>query len=264
MEINQATQTFLLFFFIFVTSLLGFSIYIKKHEKLSKISLANAVETSILIVGIFALLVFGGSYYFVLSDVNASEQPLKDALSITASFFGGFATLTAAYIGSKLFNKWQDQHNKDVWNKFVFEVLDQFNTFEELSRTLTFESIQLTATLSTTPNITPTHPLTQTHFTDITKLIDKSRKLTHFLEQVQDRIRFFGIVGQCSAEMELLNSEFRKQHASIKFIFPNTYRDAVKNIDDYFQEWTDLSTYIEVNLIQKLLQSIQIKSEIKS
>lgn len=114
MEINQATQTFLLFFFIFVTSLLGFSIYIKKHEKLSKISLANAVETSILIVGIFALLVFGGSYYFVLSDVNASEQPLKDALSITASFFGGFATLTAAYIASKLFNDWRFEKDHDT------------------------------------------------------------------------------------------------------------------------------------------------------
>lgn len=123
MEINQATQTFLLFFFIFITSLLGFAIYIKKHEKLSKISLANAVQTSILIVGIFTLLVFGGSYYFVLSDVKASEQPLKDALSITASFFGGFATLIAAYIASLLFNDWKDEKNYELESKYLENTL---------------------------------------------------------------------------------------------------------------------------------------------
>lgn len=67
-------------------------------------TLKDSVQTAILIVGFFSLLIFGASYYFVLSDTTPTQQPLKDALSITASFFGGFATLTAAFIGSKLFN----------------------------------------------------------------------------------------------------------------------------------------------------------------
>jgi hypothetical protein len=101
---------------------------------LSKISLANAVETSILIVGIFTLLVFGGSYYFVLSDVNASEQPLKDALSITASFFGGFATLTAAYIASRLFNDWRAEYNKITESEYLKLALKYIREIQTIER----------------------------------------------------------------------------------------------------------------------------------
>lgn len=124
MEINQAAQTFLLFFFIFASSLVGLGFHLKFKKKSPKISLANSVETSILVVGIFTLLVFGGSYYFVLSDANLSTQPLKDALSITASFFGGFATLTAAYIASRLFNDWREQHNKNIDSQLCLKAFD--------------------------------------------------------------------------------------------------------------------------------------------
>ena len=39
---------------------------------------------------------------------------LKDALSDAASFFGGIATLVAAYIATQLFNDWREQHNKTI------------------------------------------------------------------------------------------------------------------------------------------------------
>ena len=74
-------------------------------------TLKDSVQTAFLIVGFFTLLIFGASYYFVLSDANPTQQPLKDSLSITASFFGGFATLTAAYIASRLFNDWRDEQS---------------------------------------------------------------------------------------------------------------------------------------------------------
>ncbi|WP_010117525.1 hypothetical protein [Acinetobacter sp. P8-3-8] len=128
MEINQAAQTFLLFYFLIFFSLIGFAYFINNNKKTSKISLANAVQTSILFVGIFTLLVFGASYYFVLSDADPTKQPLKDALSISASFFGGFATLTAAYIASKLFNDWKEQHNLQI---IALEAKNAFHLFHK-------------------------------------------------------------------------------------------------------------------------------------
>lgn len=86
-------------------------------------TLKDSVQTAFLIVGIFTLLVFGVSYYFVLIDNVPTQQPLKDALSITASFFGGFATLTAAYIASKLFNDWKMQHNAFTKANYINNIL---------------------------------------------------------------------------------------------------------------------------------------------
>ncbi len=131
MELNQATQTFLFFCFIFIVSLVGLAFVQKYSKKLPKFSLVNTVQTSILVVGLFTLLTFVSSYYFVLFDITPSPQPLKDALSITASFFGGFATLFAAYIASKLFNDWREQHNKQVLNIIGLKNVENFNEFEK-------------------------------------------------------------------------------------------------------------------------------------
>ncbi|WP_147387782.1 hypothetical protein [Acinetobacter sp. WCHAc010052] len=88
------------------------------------------MQTSVLLMGIFTLLVFGASYYFVLSDSTPTEQPLKDTLSITASFFGGFTTLTAAYIASRLFNDWKDQQRHQNSLEFAKIVLDSYKVFD--------------------------------------------------------------------------------------------------------------------------------------
>lgn len=81
-------------------------------------TLKDSVQTAILVVGFFSLLVFAASYYFVLIDPDSSNYPLKEALSITASFFGGFATLTAAFIASRLFNDWRFE--KDYETKSIY------------------------------------------------------------------------------------------------------------------------------------------------
>lgn len=132
MELTQATQTFLLIFFMFLMSLIGFAYFKNNNKNSTKISLANAVQTSILFVGIFTLLVFGASYYFVLSDVEPTKQPLKDALSITSSFFGGFTTLTAAYIASKLFNDWTEQEEYNQKKEGINKVIEISETFNKI------------------------------------------------------------------------------------------------------------------------------------
>lgn len=84
-------------------------------------TLKDSVQTAIFVVGIFTILVFGASYYFVLADTKPTDQPLKDALAITASFFGGFATLTAAYVASRLFNDWREQKKYDIISQLTMD-----------------------------------------------------------------------------------------------------------------------------------------------
>lgn len=86
-------------------------------------TLKDSVQTAILIVGFFSLLVFGASYYFVLIDPDSSSYPLKESLSITASFFGGFATLTAAYIASKMYVDWKKPHDLNIETEHKKEIL---------------------------------------------------------------------------------------------------------------------------------------------
>ena len=93
-------------------------------------TLKDSVQTAILVVGIFSLLIFCASYYFVLIDPDSSNYPLKEALSITASFFGGFATLTAAYIASRLFNDWKDQQRHQNALVFAQTTLQSYKTFK--------------------------------------------------------------------------------------------------------------------------------------
>lgn len=93
-------------------------------------TLKDSIQTAFLVVGIFTILIFGASYYFMFLDADPTDQPLKDSLAITASFFGGFATLTAAYIASKLFNHWKEQHNKNIDVKYIDQIIRNFEDFD--------------------------------------------------------------------------------------------------------------------------------------
>lgn len=60
---------------------------------------------------------------FILFFYLDSATGIKDAWSTIAGFFGGFATLTAAYIASKLFNDWRHQHNIEIRTDSSKEIL---------------------------------------------------------------------------------------------------------------------------------------------
>ncbi|TNL51187.1 hypothetical protein EYB59_08680 [Acinetobacter bereziniae] len=59
----------------------------------------------------FAILVtlFLIGFTWIIFDFSKSPTSLKDSLTIVSTLFGGVATLTAAYIASKLFNDWTEQ-----------------------------------------------------------------------------------------------------------------------------------------------------------
>ena len=71
---------------------------------ISKIASTVILATSFAVVFLFAFI-----FYLYSSISGISLNNLKDALSMTASFFGGIATLVAAYVAAKLFNDWKEQ-----------------------------------------------------------------------------------------------------------------------------------------------------------
>ena len=77
---------------------------------------------------------------------------LKDALSDTASFFGGIATLVAAYVATQLFNDWKKEakytRNTQVLNEFWDNYIDVKIKLVSLSDLLGRQSIRLNKKLA--------------------------------------------------------------------------------------------------------------------
>lgn len=82
----------------------------------------GAVLALTIIIFVVVLIAYGCS---------GIASPLKEALIITIGFFGGFATLGAAFIAAYLFNDWRDQHNKQVKNQFSLSAFNQFEIFKK-------------------------------------------------------------------------------------------------------------------------------------
>lgn len=71
------------------------------------------------IIAIFLFITVFAILYFYWGD----ETAIKDALSTTGAFFGGFATLGAAVIASNLFNDWKAQHDKNIESDSALEIM---------------------------------------------------------------------------------------------------------------------------------------------
>lgn len=92
-------------------------------EKLAKFNAVGFSVGVVIALTTFFLFAIGVILYFYWGDPSA----VKDALSTTASFFGGFATLGAAVIAAYLFNDWRDQHNKAIVAEVAKQVLVTVN-----------------------------------------------------------------------------------------------------------------------------------------
>lgn len=83
-------------------------------------NISKLASTVIMATSIATLFLFTMIFYVYGADQNALEK----AFSITSGFFGGIATLVAAYIATQLFNDWKDQHNKNIDSQFCMKIYD--------------------------------------------------------------------------------------------------------------------------------------------
>lgn len=86
---------------------------------------ALGLVIAITLTFIVIMIIFMGCF----SSKQGESRPVYDALYIGGTFFGGFATLTAAYIASRMFNDWRDAHNKSVDKEIIFGVISNLNNF---------------------------------------------------------------------------------------------------------------------------------------
>lgn len=75
---------------------------------------SRLISTIFLISTFLCILLFAGIFWLYSSADSKTLGLLKDSLSTASGFFGGITTLIAAYIASRLFNDWKEQHNKQV------------------------------------------------------------------------------------------------------------------------------------------------------
>lgn len=72
------------------------------------------ISTIFLTTTFACIVLFACIFWFYSSADSKTLILLKDSLSTASGFFGGITTLIAAYIASRLFNDWKEQHNKQV------------------------------------------------------------------------------------------------------------------------------------------------------
>lgn len=104
------------------------------------VSISKLASTVILATSFATIFLFAFIFYLL----GGKDSALKDALSMTASFFGGIATLVAAYIATQLFNDWKDEYNHRLESSILMEYINKLDIIDEaanqLQATLTFSS----------------------------------------------------------------------------------------------------------------------------
>ena len=75
---------------------------------------SHLISTIFLATAFGCILLFAVIFWFYSNADSKTLILLKDSLSTASGFFGGITTLIAAYIASRLFNDWKEQHNKQV------------------------------------------------------------------------------------------------------------------------------------------------------
>ncbi len=84
-------------------------------------SISKLASTVILATSFATLFLFVFLFYLY----GGGDGALKDALSMTASFFGGIATLVAAYIATQLFNDWRVVKQYEIKLDYVLAIKKQ-------------------------------------------------------------------------------------------------------------------------------------------
>lgn len=85
----------------------------------------KTITTVLAITAVLSLFFF--ALIFILFDFLKVETPLKNSWETFGSYFGGITTLATAYIASKLFNDWREQHNKNIEKDLIINIINSFS-----------------------------------------------------------------------------------------------------------------------------------------
>lgn len=211
----------------------------------------DIIQTIIFVCCLIMIPIFGISYHLFDQTILKSHEVLEKSFTVTTSIFGGAATLAAAYIASKLFNKWQDQHNKQVEADLCISICDfaYISNFKLLQNLTIIEInvINVQNTQSATVELIKVLENLQAIRDEIITILDPK---THFLVSEDDYTKiFFPVFNQITLKTEIC----------IEVIHKCIERQIYKNDPSYGRLINDLRESIDelvkqINSIPTLLK----------
>ena len=201
------------------------------------------------IIAIFLFITVFAILYFYWGD----ETAIKDALSTTGSFFGGFATLGTALVASYLFNDWREQHNKNVESQLCMKAFDYIQGFE-------FELVDIerfTILYLVNPDKNSLHEKFNNNLERLNVVADKSSvvlsDLGFFIPKKEYNEKFKPqfdiIIDQLEQYIHTYDSTFRSYISNPRDeVFIEKYRDLTADLRERYR-----ATFVELNKYYKAL-----------
>lgn len=197
--------------------------------------------------------------------LEGTENPLKEAVTSSASLLAILATLTAAYVASKLFNDWREQHNKSVRNEFSLETYRKFSEFDHSLSLCGFNIESLQDDIKDSPyHITSGTPA-------YTNLISEIEKVTNslvlvkinFSSYLQAQRAYGAVTGQSDHVRQVINnyiSEYSKITNKPLKEFENV-QEFTNNSREELKKFSDFSARIYNSNIREILHNLQVEDQ---
>ncbi|AYA68610.1 hypothetical protein CDG62_09795 [Acinetobacter sp. WCHA55] len=212
---------------------------------------------------IFFVLILGATW--IGYRLEHTPNPLKEAVSSTASFLAILATLTAAYVASKLFNDWRVQHNKSVRNEFSLETYKKFSEFDHSLTLCAFDIESLEDSIAdATYHITPGTPYYQDLLPKMEKVVNGLILVKiNFSSYLQAQRAYGAVTGQ-SENVHKVIEYYINEHSRIT----NKPLKQFKNVQEFInnsgtevKNFSDFSARIYNSNIREILNNLQVEDK---
>lgn len=195
---------------------------------------SHLISTIFLTTAFGCILLFAVIFWFYSNADSKTLILLKDSLSAASGFFGGITTLIAAYIASRLFNDWKEQHNKQVLATEAKETFKLIHKERDLIHQLKFTCEDISLNKSTKK--ISSYSLASDFENNLLNLFNENKDIMTsfcFLSQGQD---IFGLMLNYRAEIDkfakMLSDERSKPFSQTTFLTSESVVNILELIKD--------------------------------
>jgi len=195
---------------------------------------SHLISTIFIATAFGCILLFAVIFWFYSNADSKTLILLKDSLSTASGFFGGITTLIAAYIASRLFNDWKEQHNKQVLATEAKETFKLIHKERDLIHQLKFTCEDISLNKSTKK--ISSYSLASDFENNLLNLFNKNKHIMTsfcFLSQGQD---IFGLMLNYRAEIDkfakMLSDERSKPFSQTTFLTSESVVNILELIKD--------------------------------
>ena len=192
------------------------------------------ISTFFLATTFACIVLFACIFWFYSNADSKTLILLKDSLSTASGFFGGITTLIAAYIASRLFNDWKEQHNKQVLATEAKETFKLIHKERDLIHQLKFTCEDISLNKSTKK--ISSYSLASDFENNLLNLFNNNKDIMTsfcFLSQGRD---IFGLMLNYRAEIDkfakMLSDERSKPFSQTTFLTSESVVNILELIKD--------------------------------